>query len=331
MKYVDNRGITDARVNLALDEYLLRHVHEEEDLLLFYINAPSIIIGRHQNTIEEINADFVRERGITVVRRVSGGGAVYHDLGNLNFSIVTRYQSDRFNRYDEFTRPVIEVLRELGVPAELGGRNDIVADGRKISGNAQFVAGGRMLSHGTVLVDSNLDDVVNALRVKPGKIESKGIKSVRSRVANISEFLSSPITAEELEGMILERIFGGTDGIREHVLTPADWERIEELAETKYATWEWNYGESPEFDVQRTRRFPSGEVDVRIDVDRGGTIRNVRIFGDFIGHGDVAEIERALVGVRYDRDAIDTAVRHLPIAERLGGVPAEEFVALVCV
>src|SRR5690606_18545965 len=130
MIYVDNRNITDARMNLALDEYLIRHVHDDEDLLLFYINAPSIIIGRHQNTVEEINADFVRERGITVVRRISGGGAVYHDLGNLNFSIITRYQSDRFNRYEEFTRTVIEVLRHLGVPAALGGRNDIVADGR---------------------------------------------------------------------------------------------------------------------------------------------------------------------------------------------------------
>lgn len=329
MKYVDNRNITDARMNLALDEYLIRHVHDDEDLLLFYINAPSIIIGRHQNTVEEINADFVRERGITVVRRISGGGAVYHDLGNLNFSIITRYQSDRFNRYEEFTRPVIEVLRDLGVPAELGGRNDIVADGRKISGNAQFVGGGRMLSHGTVLVDSNLDDVVSALHVKPGKIESKGIKSVRSRVVNICEFLPEPITAEELKGMILERIFGGMDRVRGQELTPTDWERIEELAETKYGTWEWNYGESPEFNVQRTHRFPAGEVDVRIDVDRGGTIRNVRIFGDFIGHGDVAEIERALVGIRYDRDEIAVAVRSLPIAERLGGVPTEDFVALV--
>ena len=172
MLYVSNLDHTDARMNLALDEYLIRHKHEDEDLLLFYVNAPSIIIGRHQNTVEEINADFVREQNIRVVRRVSGGGAVYHDLGNLNFSIITDYRPDRVNRYDEFTRPVVEVLRELGVPAELSGRNDIIADGRKISGNAQFVGGGKMLSHGTVLIDSNLDDVVSALRPKPGKIES---------------------------------------------------------------------------------------------------------------------------------------------------------------
>ncbi len=192
MLYVDNNGITDARLNLALEEHILRNRMDADDLLLFYVNAPAIIIGRNQNTIEEINADVVAERGIRVVRRVSGGGAVYHDLGNLNFSFMTRDVSARFNRYDLFNRPVVEVLRELGVPAEIGGRNDILADGRKISGNAQFATAGRMFSHGTLLLDSNLDDVTAALRPKPGKVESKGVKSIRSRVANIREFLREP-------------------------------------------------------------------------------------------------------------------------------------------
>ena len=172
MLYVDNGGITDARLNLALEEHVLRNRIESDDLLLFYINAPAIIIGRNQNTIEEINADVVNDRGIRVVRRISGGGAVYHDLGNLNFSFMTRAVSARFNRYDLFNEPVVEVLRALGVPAEIGGRNDILAEGRKISGNAQFASAGRMFSHGTLLLDSNLDDVTAALRPKPGKVES---------------------------------------------------------------------------------------------------------------------------------------------------------------
>src|SRR5512140_3117246 len=185
MLYVDNNGITDARLNLALEEHVLRNRIEDDDLLLFYVNAPAIIIGRNQNTIEEINADVVDERGIRVVRRISGGGAVYHDLGHLNFSFMTRDVRGRFNRYDRFNGPVVEVLREMGVPAEIGGRNDILADGRKISGNAQFATAGRMFSHGTLLLDSNLDDVTTALKPKPGKVESKGVKSIRSRVANI--------------------------------------------------------------------------------------------------------------------------------------------------
>ena len=172
--FVDNRGITDARINLALEEYVFRHKPAAEDVLLFYVNAPAIIIGRNQNTIEEINSAVVEARGIRVVRRVSGGGAVYHDLGNLNFSFMTAEVSGRFNRYDHFTRPVVETLRALGVPAELSGRNDILAGGRKISGNAQFARPDRMFSHGTLLLDSNLDDVTAALNPKPGKVESKG-------------------------------------------------------------------------------------------------------------------------------------------------------------
>ncbi|MFI5242152.1 MAG: biotin/lipoate A/B protein ligase family protein, partial [Gemmatimonadales bacterium] len=207
MLFVDNRGVTDARLNLALEEHVLRNAMEDDDLLLFYVNSPAIIIGRNQNTIEEIDSDVVAARGIQVVRRVSGGGAVYHDLGNLNFSFMTRDVHARFNRYDLFNRPVVDVLNELGVPAEIGGRNDILAGGRKISGNAQFATSGRMFSHGTLLLDSNLDDVTAALKPKPGKVESKGVKSIRSRVANISEFLREPITVNELRDRILERIF----------------------------------------------------------------------------------------------------------------------------
>src|SRR6185437_2638118 len=159
MLFVDNRDVTDARLNLALEEHVLRNRVEDDDLLLFYVNAPAIIIGRNQNTIEEIDSDVVAARGIRVVRRVSGGGAVYHDLGNLNFSFMTRDVHARFNRYDLFNRPVVDALRDLGVPAELGGRNDILVEGRKISGNAQFARPDRMFSHGTLVFDSNLDDV----------------------------------------------------------------------------------------------------------------------------------------------------------------------------
>jgi len=326
MHFIDNRGITDPRRNLALEEYVLRHVRAHESYLLFYINEPSIIIGRNQNTIEEINTEFVRERGIHVVRRISGGGAVYHDLGNLNFSVITAYRPDRFNRYEEFTRPVIEVLHELGVPAELSGRNDILAGGRKISGNAQFTSAGRMVSHGTVLVDSKLDDVAAALNVKPGKIESKGIKSVRSRVANISEFLDTPITAAELRRLILERLYG--DSIPYHELSDEDWERVDELYRTKYATWEWNYGESPRFNLQRAKRFPGGEVDVRIDVSEG-IIRGVKIYGDFMNDGDVSDIEVALRGVRYAPEDLAPALAEIEIESRLGGITRQEFLELL--
>lgn len=328
MIFIDNRGITDPRINLALEEYVLRNIRRDDSYLLFYINEPSIIIGRNQNTLEEINHEYVRDQGIHVVRRISGGGAVYHDFGNLNFSIITNYAMERFNRYDEFTRPVVEVLHSLGVPAELSGRNDMVADGRKISGNAQFTSGGRMFSHGTVLFDSQLDEVVAALNVKMSKIESKGLKSVRSRVVNISEFLREPIAIEEFRGLILERIFGSRTDIPTLELDAADWEAVHKLSAEKYATWEWNYGQSPEFNIQKTQRFPAGEIDLRIDVQEG-RISGVRVFGDFIGSADVAGLEAILRGVRYEPEDLAAALRDVDIEEYFGAVSREEFLELL--
>jgi lipoate-protein ligase A len=328
MLFIDNRGITDPRINLALEEYVLRNVKHDESFLLFYINEPSIIIGRNQNTLEEINHEYVRDRGIHVVRRISGGGAVYHDFGNLNFSVITNYALEKFNKYDEFTRPVVDVLRSLGVPAELSGRNDMVADGRKISGNAQFTSGGRMFSHGTVLFDSKLDEVVAALNVKMGKIESKGLKSVRSRVVNISEFLQTPITIEEFRGLILERIFGSRTELPQLELGEADWAAVHELSARKYMTWEWNYGESPQFNVQKTHRFPAGEIDLRIDVQEG-RISALRVYGDFIGSADVAGLETILRGVRYEPEDLAAALRDVEVGEYFGAVEKEEFLELL--
>jgi len=330
MLYVDNGGITDARLNLALEEHVLRNRIEDDDLLLFYVNAPAIIIGRNQNTIEEINAGVVEERGIRVVRRVSGGGAVYHDLGNLNFSFMTRDVHARFNRYDLFNKPVVEVLRELGVPAEIGGRNDILADGRKISGNAQFATAGRMFSHGTLLLDSNLDDVTTALRPKPGKIESKGVKSIRSRVANIREFLREPITVEELRDRILERIFGSRDraAIPALRIGDPDWRAAHELLERRYGNWNWNFGEDPPCNVQRVQRFPAGEIDARLDV-HGGRITGARFFGDYMGRAEVGELENRLRGLVYDRQSLAAALGTVDVREYFGDIAAADVLALI--
>ena len=330
MLLVDNRGITDARVNLALEEYVFRHKPADDDVLLFYVNAPSIIIGRNQNTIEEINPDIVASRGVQVVRRISGGGAVYHDLGNLNFSFITPKVTGRFNRYDEFTRPVTDVLRQIGVPAELGGRNDILAGGRKISGNAQFARPDRMFSHGTLLFDSNLDDVTAALRPKPGKVESKGVKSIRSRVANISEFLAEPITVDELRERIIEKIFGTRDRDRIPALEilDADWGAVDELVASKYGSWDWNFGQNPRSNVERSQRFPAGEIDVRLDIQEG-RIAAVRIFGDYMGREDVAEVERRLIGIAYDRPSVSSALHGVDVTAYFGDIARDEVIGVI--
>jgi len=330
MRFVDNRGITDARVNLALEEYVFRHKPVDDDVLLFYVNAPALLIGRNQNTIEEIDPDVVDARGITVVRRVSGGGAVYHDLGNLNFSVMTPHVTGRFNRYDHFTQPVIDVLRDLGVPAALGGRNDILAGERKISGNAQFATPTRMFSHGTLLFDSNLDDVTAALRPKPGKVESKGVKSIRSRVANISEFTHEALTVDELRERIVERIFGTRDRaqVPSIALDDDDWAAVHALVDAKYGTWAWNYGENPPSNVQRARRFPSGEVDARIDVQHG-CIAALRLFGDYMGREDVGALESRLVGLPFDRAAMARALDGVDVSAYVGDVSAADLVDLL--
>jgi lipoate-protein ligase A len=329
MLYVDNGGETNAYVNLALEEYVFRHKPVDDDVLLFYVNAPAIIIGRNQNTVEEIDPDVVAARGIRVVRRISGGGAVYHDLGNLNFSVMTPHVHGRFNRYEHFTGPVLDVLRDLGVPAALSGRNDILAGERKISGNAQFATPTRMFSHGTLLFDADLDAVTAALRPKPGKVESKGVKSVRSRVANIREFVREPLAAEvtvdELRERILERIFGTRDRARipRVGLDDADWGAVNELVATKYGTWAWNYGENPPSNVQRARRFPAGEIDARVDVQHG-RIAAVRLFGDYMGREDVGELEARLVGLPYERAAVAASLADVDVSAYFGDVGAAD-------
>ena len=215
MYFIDNKGITDPQINLAIEEYILRKMDIEEDsYLLFYINEPSIIIGKNQNTVEEIDTEFVENNGIKVVRRLSGGGAVYHDLGNLNYSFITKDDGESFRNFKKFTEPVVKALQKIGVNAELIGRNDLLVDGRKISGNAQFATQGRMFSHGTLMFDTEIEKVVSALRVRKDKIESKGIKSIRSRVANIAEFLDDDMTIEDLRMEILKSIFDGEENIQ---------------------------------------------------------------------------------------------------------------------
>jgi lipoate-protein ligase A len=329
MIFVDNGGVTDPRLNLALEEYVLRTSFPGQECLLFYVNEPSIIIGRNQNTIEEIDPDAVLAREIHVVRRISGGGAVYHDLGNLNFSFLSPYTMGRFNRYEEFTRPVVAALRGMGVAAELGGRNDITVDGRKISGNAQFVSGDRMFSHGTLLLDSDLTVLSQVLTPKPGKVESKGHKSVRSRVANISDFLPRPMSIEEFRGRILDEIFGDRRSLPLLELTEADHAAVRSLAASKYDAWEWNIGRSPACNVQRAQRFPGGEIDVRIDV-QDGLVKGLRFFGDFIGEAEVAGLEERLRGLRYDRQTLDAALEGVDVSEYFGSVTREEILSLLC-
>ena len=329
MYFVDNKGITDPRINLAIEEYVLKNMDVDKDsFLLFYINEPSIIIGKNQNTVEEINTEFVDANGIHVVRRLSGGGAVYHDLGNLNYSFITKDDGESFRNFKKFTEPVIKALADMGVKAELLGRNDILVEGRKVSGNAQFATQGRMFTHGTLMFDTEIERVVSALKVRKDKIESKGIKSIRSRVANISEFIEEPMTIEQFRMEILKSIFEGEENVQYWELTDEDWDNIRALSAERYGNWDWNYGKSPKFNMQHSHRFPVGGIDVRLQVEKG-KIDDVNIYGDFFGVGDVTVVEESLKGVQYDRESITKALDAIDIPTILGGITKEEFINLI--
>jgi lipoate---protein ligase len=330
MLFVDNKGINDPQINLAIEEYILRYLDINESYLLFYVNGPSIIIGRNQNTIEEINTEYVEENHVKVVRRMSGGGAVYHDLGNLNYSFITKDEGNSLqDNFKKFTEPVINALRKLGANADLMGRNDIEIDGRKVSGTAQYSTGGRMYTHGTLMLNSNLDNVAKALKPKKEKIESKGVKSVRARVGNISEFIKGAMDVSEFRQFILKSVFEEEGGeIKEYVLTDEDWEKINEISKNKYQTWEWNYGKSPKSNIQNSQRFPSGTIYIRLDVDKG-VIQNVKIYGDFFGWGDIADIEAKLQGVRYEKAALDAALKEVDVKHYFGNIEKEDFLNMI--
>ena len=307
MLFADNLNITDPRINLAIEETLLRSGPPEEDILLFYINGPSIIIGRHQNAIEEINQAYVDEHHIHVVRRLSGGGAVYHDLGNLNYSLILRNGKEEGLNFKKFTAPVVRALQQMGAPAEMSGRNDILVDGYKVSGNAIYSTREGLVCHGTLLYDTDLTQLSHALNVKQAKIESKGIKSVRSRVTNLHPYLKDCADIHEFRLNILRSIFENADPIPQVVLDDALMARVEALADQRYRTWEWNYGRSPAFNIQKVHRFPFGEIDARIDV-HNGQVTQITFFGDYFCNEDIDLLQGALVGVRYTQPALEEAL-----------------------
>jgi len=327
MLFVDNANVLDPRINFAIEEHLLRNFNSEEDILLFYINEPSIIIGRNQNPLEEINHKYVEANGIHVVRRLSGGGAVYHDHGNLNFSFITDYGKENFNNFKKFTAPIIEFLHRLGVKAELGQRSDILVDGCKISGNAQYLTGKRLVSHGTLLFNSDLSKVAEALRVEPREISSKGVKSVRSRVANITNFFSQPMEIDSFRLGLLESIFGSSKQRRTYCLSDIDWQEIQKLSQDRYNNWEWNFGRSPDFIIHKTKLITHTEVKTKIEVKRG-YITEIRFYGDNIDSINLSDVADQLKGVRYDKCDILEVLQGVNHSPHFHGIPTRELVEL---
>jgi len=313
--------------NLALEEYLLTGSNME--IIMLWQNNPSVIIGNNQNTIEEINDEYTKENDIYVVRRLSGGGAVFHDLGNINYTIINKQSEDNFGGYDAFTLPVQEYLKTLGINAEFSGRNDLVINGEKFSGNAQAMKKDRIMHHGCILFNTDFSHLVSALKPKSEKIESKGIKSIRSRVTNVSSHLSTPMTSDEFLQGLGHHFEKTVANIKKYELTKQDIAGAQKLSNEKYSTWEWNYGRSPIYNWQNSKRFNFGTVDVRLNV-KGGNIEDITFFGDFFGVLEKEGLEKLLVGTRHDKQHIMEAIGNTNIGLYIHGMTSPELGALIC-
>lgn len=318
-------GSTDPAYNLAFEEYLLEH-YREGDLLILWQNDRAVICGAHQNVAEEVDRKYAEKHGIEVVRRMTGGGAVYHDLGNLNYSFLTDRGEEEAFSLRRFTAPVVEALGAMGLSAEASGKNDILVEGQKVSGTAQRVDGDRILHHGTLLFDSDLSVLSCVLTPKKDKFQSKSTKSVRSRVGNLRDFLPEEMTLPVFWDLLREKLAG--EGATPSTLSDEERAAVEALAEEKYRSFAWNYGRSPACKMQCSRRTDGGTVEVFARIENG-CFQEIQLFGDFMARKPVSVIEHALTGVPVEREALKAALDPFDLTQYFGTISQEELISLL--
>lgn len=318
-----NRHNTDPYFNLATEEFILKNF--DEDSFMLWRNAPCIVVGKHQNTLAEINVDYVKHQNIPVVRRLSGGGAVFHDLGNLNFTFIQKGKQEALIDFRKYTLPILEVLQKMGISAKFEGRNDLTIEGRKFSGNAEHIWKNRILHHGTLLFSAHMPNLTQALNADPMKFQDKAVKSVRSRVTNISDHLKAPMDVIQFSGLIHDHMVEKYPEARMIELSQDDHEKINELVRTKYGTWEWNFGYSPNYNFRKLLRTEkSGTIEFDLEV-QSGIILHLKIFGDYFNKRETEEIEAALTGVAHQEESIKLALKPYRIDDYFANLTLNEF------
>lgn len=326
MKFIDWKE-TDPRINLAFEEYVFNQMDQNESYFLLWQNNNAVIVGKHQNTIEEINQEYVKANGIRVVRRLSGGGAVYHDMGNLNFTFIVNDNGREPFDFKTFTKPLVGVLQSLGVDAEFNSRNDIAIEGKKFSGNAQYARSGRILHHGTILFNSELSAIQRALKVKKDKIESKGVKSIKSRVTNIADYLDESYSLEDFKKLLLAFMFKD-EKLQKMELSGEDFAAIEKIKNEKYGTWDWNYGKSPRYNLRKDRKCDFGLITVLLQVEKA-VIKDIHFYGDYFGNGDMHELEALLTGIKPNEEALSAALAGVELADYINGLDSKTLIDLI--
>jgi lipoate-protein ligase A len=326
MKYIDVKT-TDPAINLALEQYVFDVLSEEDDFFLLWQNDNAIIIGKNQNTYTEINEDYVKQHSIKVVRRLSGGGAVYHDLGNLNFTFIVKESRKQFE-FSQFCRPVIRVLQELGVNAEINGRNDMVIDAKKFSGNAQYFKNGKILHHGTLMYDSDIEVIGSSLKVNAQKIVSKGVKSIISHVTNIRPYMKEDVPILKFKELLADRM-ALEYGLEKYELTKEDLNQIQKIALQRYAAWEWNYGKSPEFKIRRQKRYEGcGQIELCMDV-QNGHITGFDIYGDYFSYQDKEGLCKAVTGCTLNEEDIRKRLRNVDVGSYIHNFSNDKLIELI--
>lgn len=301
-----NRPHTDPYFNIAAEEYLLKTV--ERSCFMLWQNEPCVVVGKHQNALAEINYPFVRENKIPVIRRISGGGTVFHDPGNLNFTFISQGEQEKLVNFRKFIDPIVTALRNLGVRAEFSGKSDIRVNGLKISGNAAHVYKNRVLHHGTLLFSSELSKLEQVLSITTGKFQDKGVKSVRSTVGNIIEFLDRRITAEEFRDLVFQKIVQTMSPVEFHDLTKEDVEAIRSLVDHKYSSWDWNYGYSPDYSLLHSVMYGSVKWALDLNVKKG-IISGAILSENGSAFSENQSFEKLLKGKKHNFAGLDDFIR----------------------
>ena len=330
MKFVESHS-TDAEYNLAFEEFIFKNLplDGDEEYVYLWQNDKAVIIGKNQNAWAEINENFLEESGTKLVRRITGGGAVYHDLGNLNFSFITKDKGQGKIDFSTYYVPIVEALKKIGVPAELSGRNDITVDGKKVVGASQSIWKGRVLSNGCMLFDVQMENLAQALKVRPEKLKSKGVASVKARVTNIKPYLDSDVRVEDFKEVLLKELFlQRGEEAQEYKLSDAELKEVEEIKAKRFGNKAWNWGKSPKGSFSKGIKFPQGFIETSFDVEKG-KLANVKILGDYFGTADSVEVESALDGQNYNKHDILEVLKDMDLEKYFGqGLEAENILHL---
>ena len=325
MRYLKNPS-TNPYYNMAFDEYCLESLPIDEPVFFLWQNRPAVIVGYNQEVNTEVNLDYLKEKGIDLVRRVTGGGAVYHDLENLNYTIVGRSE-DLERDYPEYAALMMKALQALGVPATLSGRNDILVDGKKVSGFAKRVCKNRLMVHGTLMYNVDVDVLTNVLNPSTTKLQSKGIASVRSRVTNLCNYLPELSDIQAFKNR-LEEILSNNYSDAEYKLSETDLAHIQQLTDEKFATWEWNYGRSPKATLTHSARLACGSVEIHLTLAEN-RIASCRFGGDFLGNLPASDVEKALTGIPYEINEIRKCLSKLEISRYFDRVSADNLLEMM--